>query len=62
MTTAIRQINKSPGPVCMECVGYLLEAAGQVDATLRHRIIMLQYRASNNYQYTILRVPCEYNL
>ena len=25
MTTAIRQINKSPGPVCMECVGYLLE-------------------------------------
>ena len=26
MTTAIRQINKTPGPVCMECVGYLLEA------------------------------------
>lgn len=25
MTTAIRQINKTPGPVCMECVGYLLE-------------------------------------
>ncbi|OLQ15653.1 Magnesium-chelatase subunit ChlH, chloroplastic [Symbiodinium microadriaticum] len=25
MTAAIRQINKSPGPVCMECVGYLLE-------------------------------------
>ncbi|CAJ1334906.1 unnamed protein product [Effrenium voratum] len=25
MTTAIKQINKTPGPVCMECVGYLLE-------------------------------------
>eukprot|EP00931_Biecheleriopsis_adriatica_P051723 TRINITY_DN3002_c0_g1_i3.p1 TRINITY_DN3002_c0_g1~~TRINITY_DN3002_c0_g1_i3.p1 ORF type:complete len:1457 (+),score=397.90 TRINITY_DN3002_c0_g1_i3:86-4456(+) len=25
MTTAVRQINKSRGPICVECVGYLLE-------------------------------------
>eukprot|EP00401_Gymnodinium_catenatum_P071441 CAMPEP_0117588018 /NCGR_PEP_ID=MMETSP0784-20121206/69627_1 /TAXON_ID=39447 /ORGANISM="" /LENGTH=1485 /DNA_ID=CAMNT_0005389349 /DNA_START=144 /DNA_END=4601 /DNA_ORIENTATION=+ len=25
MTAAVRQLNKSPGPICAECVGYLLE-------------------------------------
>ena len=32
MTTAIRQINKTPGPVCMECVGYLLEEIRSPDS------------------------------
>ena len=63
MTTAIRQINKTPGPVCMECVGYLLEDCGRFFMNVTYQSQNIRYWIYKDdmiVMYTVMPTPDEW--